>query len=277
MKKVLVGSMIVFVAVFVNTSIVLASSISTYKLIDDGLSSVNIPCESKTTNDNGVSIQDVNLPNSITGTKLVQNGIVIDTIVPPSDYTQSSAVGNAINNKNQVVGGYIDNSRPTSLHGSGFFWDNGEFKVIFPNAYSGAHGNAYDINNYGYAVGTISSVGGFVWREGGAMSLEGLGSGYIFPTCINDDGIIYGTVLDYPNFDSHYVHWIPLDADGNYNNGYIDEYNTGYNNNFNTNYNNGFNNGFIGPILNQYYNSNYNNGYNNNFNNGYNNGYVAPY
>lgn len=242
-KNNLLFTLVILIFALPSSSSVLASSIVNYQLYDDGISNIQTIC-SKNTNSQGVSIinksiEKYGVPFYQGVTELILNGNIIDTIYPTSDYIHSGVYSNSVNNSNQVVGWYKDNSLPTSAQSDAYVWQNGILKIIARSMGGGMRANATDINNYGYVTGYISSNSGFIWHKGTFYSLGRIGTGYVFPRCINDDGIITGDALD-GSFQQHAMHWIPLDANGNYNNGYDNYYNNGFNNGYNNNYNNGY-------------------------------------
>lgn len=279
--------MAILVLTSANTAEVLADDIIGYHLTDKGPSDETIVCP-KTTNSLGTSIVNTSV-NNFGVTDLVNNGQTIATISPLSTYPNSGVSSSAINNHSQVVGTHINRIQPTSVQGEAFIWQDGNLTLI-----ASQRAFASDINNYGYVVGSVVAQKGFVWRDGNSIDLPGLNSTYIFPRCINDEGIITGDTFQIHHigndniFENHKVVWTPYDNTGNYNNGFNNYSNSNYNNGYNSNaiiesnngyiepyeivsngYNNGYNNGF-----NNGYNNYYNNGYNNNYNNGYNNGYI---
>jgi hypothetical protein len=136
------------------------------------------------------------------GNYIVQNGRVTEVwgdsliaVIRPLDTNPySSIVGYAINDKLQVVGRYNDYNAPTSQQGVYFIWENGVTTLIDQNGPRRAQ--LTDINNWGVYVG---------YRDASyATGVDGnLGTGYVMPNYINDNGEVTGNALIPVTFDSH--------------------------------------------------------------------------
>jgi probable HAF family extracellular repeat protein len=109
-----------------------------------------------------------------------------------------------INDRNQIVGGYIGSSGNLS-----FLWDAGSFTTIaVPGARETA---AVGINNGGQIVGQYldasgSQYHGFLWDAGSVTTIDVPGAKNTYPRGINDLGQIVGAYQD-ASFRLHGFRW----------------------------------------------------------------------
>jgi probable HAF family extracellular repeat protein len=109
----------------------------------------------------------------------------------------------ALNNSGQVIGEVDD---AAGRHA--FIWERGRRQMILP-AYETS---VAAINNHGFIVGlrakTMSSQSeAFVWRDGRATPLPGLGGTSVVPVAVNDREQIIGTATTTGDRISHAVLW----------------------------------------------------------------------
>ncbi len=195
---------------------------SGFEIVDHGEGNWDFHCP-RVSNSAGIRIE--NRSNDVNGISGYQNvtdvksweGIVMDTIYPPSDWIHSGIFSSAINNSGQVVGSYKDNILPNSAQGQAFIWQNGDLEIISGPICCNYKESAVDINNSGYVAVNVANGKSYVWKDGLRFGLATPDYYFAFPQYIDDGLNVYGTAAQFVLEEglliqkpSHNIHWKPI-------------------------------------------------------------------